>query len=410
MRRRVLARALLAPGAVILILAAWLLTAAGVPAVQAGAGGLPAGLEVYAVAGTVLPAGGNAYPALPPGAAGYATVGRWDKNPVTYSLENCPVHLDCGTAFDILRQALEAWDTVSGLSLDEVGAGRGDIRITFGMDDLLTGAVPLDGPGGILGYSYFPYPWLGSKAGDIYLDPDEFWVAGTPARQEEVHLLTVAMHEAGHSLGLDHTSDPGALMWAEYEGVRGLGPDDIAGIQALYGPPPSAEGAASAVTANATVNLRIRSGPGTGYSQIGTLPYQAGAPVLGRNSAGDWLYIDYNGLRGWIAGWLAAIQGDVGALPVVSVDGTAAVPPIPPANPGSSAITATALDTLRIRSGPGTAFDAVGRLPYRAAASVIGRNTDGSWLLIQYQGVQGWVAAWYCRLSGGSLDSVPVTG
>lgn len=372
------------------------------------------GLEVYAVAGTDISAVlGHILPDTPiasdttlPPAAAYTTVGRWSKNPVTYSLENCPNHLDCAVAHDVLRQAVEAWDEVCGLTLDETTAGLGDIRITFGDDGLLAGGAPLDGPGGLLGYSYFPYSWLGPRAGDVYLDPDERWVTGTPTG-DQVHLLTVAMHEVGHALGLDHTADSTALMWEEYEGPRALNADDIAGIQSLYGAPSGAT--AGGVQATATTAIRLRSGPGTTYQQVGTVPYNVTVPALGRNSVGDWLYVDYQGQRGWIAGWLANIQGDVLSLPVVGADGSGAAAPQPPSSPGDSAAQVVALETLRIRSGPGTEYRQIGRLPLRAVAPVIGRTSSNEWLLISYNGVQGWVAAWYCRVSG-DLNQVPVAG
>jgi hypothetical protein len=51
-----------------------------------------------------------------------------------------------------------------------------------------------------------------------------------------VDLLTVAAHEIGHTLGLAHSNNPEALMYASYSGPRRfLSDDDIAGVQSLYG-------------------------------------------------------------------------------------------------------------------------------------------------------------------------------
>ena len=48
-------------------------------------------------------------------------------------------------------------------------------------------------------------------------------------------MFTIALHEAGHSLGLDHSVDPDAVMYPFYSGpVTGLHSDDIAGIQSIY--------------------------------------------------------------------------------------------------------------------------------------------------------------------------------
>lgn len=51
------------------------------------------------------------------------------------------------------------------------------------------------------------------------------------------NLFIVAAHELGHSLGMSHSSDAGALMYPIYSYSKGylLSEDDIEGIQALYG-------------------------------------------------------------------------------------------------------------------------------------------------------------------------------
>lgn len=71
-----------------------------------------------------------------------------------------------------------------------------------------------------------------------------------------MNLLQAAAHELGHSLGLDHSTIPGALMAPTYKGYKPsfkLHADDIEAIQALYGKPtekknPTSEGNIKAVT------------------------------------------------------------------------------------------------------------------------------------------------------------------
>lgn len=55
----------------------------------------------------------------------------------------------------------------------------------------------------------------------------------------DYNLFLVAAHEFGHSLGLSHSTDPGALMYPNYAfsepSTYSLPQDDINGIQAIYG-------------------------------------------------------------------------------------------------------------------------------------------------------------------------------
>ena len=86
-----------------------------------------------------------------------------------------------------------------------------------------------------------------------------------------IDVQNTVTHEAGHTLGLDHTPDPNATMYATApEGEtskRVLGTDDIQGICDIY--PRGAE----TVTGNADpVKLELSKGGGCGCSQAQTGP------------------------------------------------------------------------------------------------------------------------------------------
>src|SRR5574341_282126 len=143
----------------------------------------------------------------------------------------------------------------------------------------------------------------------------------------------------------------------------------------------------SSVTATPTGNVNLRSGPGVDYATIGKVPANSSVPVLGRNADSKWILIQHQGQRGWIAAWLATITGDLNSVAVSSevVGGPVRV---------------KTLSTLNIRSGPGVNYGVLGTVPGGKELSPLARTASNSWLLIEYNGIRGWIARWLVTVNG----------
>ncbi|XP_044522195.1 interstitial collagenase-like [Gracilinanus agilis] len=157
---------------------------------------------------------------------------KWNKKNLTYSIENYTPDLAWEDVDDAVRKAFKVWSDVSPLTFTKITKGEADIKISFNYGDHYDNS-PFDGPNGILAHAFQPGPGIG---GDAHFDEEEKWTKD----HTNYNLYHVAAHEFGHSLGLGHSSDIGALMYPSYgfsdlNNIQ-LSQDDIDGIQFIYGP------------------------------------------------------------------------------------------------------------------------------------------------------------------------------
>eukprot|EP00257_Ricinus_communis_P012138 XP_002533939.2 metalloendoproteinase 3-MMP [Ricinus communis] len=130
----------------------------------------------------------------------------------------------------ICARAFQKWAEVTHFTFEEVASNaQAEIEIGFHRRSHGDGH-PFDGRSGTLAHATAP------TGGMFHFDGDENWSENPEAN--EVDLESVAVHEIGHLLGLHHSDDPNAVMYATFRyGItkRDLDSDDVQGIRALYG-------------------------------------------------------------------------------------------------------------------------------------------------------------------------------
>src|SRR5215207_1603013 len=157
----------------------------------------------------------------------------YTKTHFTYRFVNGTADITGTQEQNAVRNAFSTWASVlCGVTFEELTSGPVDFEIGW-----FTGAhgdgSAFDGVGNTLAHAFYPPPCGGGHAGECHFDDAEPWsLAGAGGTFD---LETVALHEIGHLLGLDHSSVVGSVMFPSYGGVRRAPTqDDLDGIRRLY--------------------------------------------------------------------------------------------------------------------------------------------------------------------------------
>ena len=260
----------------------------------------------------------------------------------------------------------------------------------------------------VLAHTFFPSPTDPEPlAGDMHLNEDQDWHIGT-----DIDLYTVALHEAGHALGLGHTDDPNTIMYPYYRLGAGLSSGDIAGVQALYGspdtvtppvttpvtPPPSLPAPAalslaianpistSVTTTAASISISGTASGGTGNLQVVWSNSQGGSgPAAG---SANWSVASVPLAMGvnTILVVLSDAAGDSASQSIAVTRQAAATPPVttppvttPPAGPPSLTIASPAMTIVSTSASTiafsGTATAGVTSLTWSNSTGASGNAT-----------------------------------
>ncbi|MDI3292101.1 matrixin family metalloprotease [Polyangium sp. 15x6] len=148
--------------------------------------------------------------------------GTWSSTALTYRFANYTSDFSQASVRSAIENALFSWRSSSSFSFSEVSSGE---NISFGFYTGSHGcSSAFDGSSGVLAHAYSPGGGLG---GDVHFDDAEGW--------SSAYLETVALHEVGHALGLGHSAESAATMYAYYTGNdTSLADDDRAGIWSRY--------------------------------------------------------------------------------------------------------------------------------------------------------------------------------
>jgi len=216
------------------------------------------------------------------------TPAKWAAGPIHIRvlLGDTQRYSDGSNANTSAEAAAQGWNALMGSAQIQVtfGApattslGNGVSEVAFG-----TTVAGREFPPGAVGVTVRDGQGQYATESDIVLNSKVSWDSYRGPINSTPEIRRVVAHELGHALGLAHSTSPAALMYPAAGSVEAPQSDDIAGIQALYGPPgvPANDQFASATN----VTLSGTQGSVSGFNTNATK--EAGEPSHALASGSD---------------------------------------------------------------------------------------------------------------------------
>lgn len=163
----------------------------------------------------------------------------------------------------------------------------------------------------------------------------------------------------------------------------------------------------TAVVSTGGLSLNMRSGPGTNFGVIRSLPNGVQVEIMG-DPEGEFRPVRYQGSKGWASATYLRLGAVTTPTQTPTATATPDDEPIGDAVVGTATVTTNGL-SLNMRSGPGTNFGAIRTIPSGARVDVMGAAQNG-FLPVRYQGSSGWSSMDFLRVgSTGTPTAMPTT-
>lgn len=169
-------------------------------------------------------------------AVAFSTRCSWPNPNLTFAFEDGTNDVAGAAEFQAVRNALATWAAAAPVTFTEVGRNQNpDVAVDW---------RPANDPdhsmaGGVIAHADFP-PGCGVITNSLpkplhFDDSENQWAVGAAANSFDIE--TVALHEFGHILGLQHSNVAGSVMFPTVSSnstKRALTADDLGGIHDLY--------------------------------------------------------------------------------------------------------------------------------------------------------------------------------
>ena len=136
-----------------------------------------------------------------------------------------------------------------------------------------------------------------------------------------------------------------------------------------------------------TFRANLRSGDGVAYTVVARVNGGTELIVLGVNEERTWWFVQVDDVRGWINNDLILVRGDLTTIPILTIDEVTEAEILPPR---FYLWITSPLYAYATKTG-GVVCQLEGDLEY----VIIGKNGDGSWLLVEANCGNLWVEGWF---------------